>query len=134
MERAIRELVRLQKEVFSRTDDGYSEISDVNINISALLKKSVQIGFTTLFKDPTLLCQRTKITPTATRIATLSDTTQDWCRSFVLYIDFITSLPEMKAFSHDDQIIFAESRFPGIYLGSTILLYQNHITSKRSIG
>ncbi|CAD5209042.1 unnamed protein product [Bursaphelenchus okinawaensis] len=71
--------------------------------------------FIDLFRNPSLVCTRIRITPTAERIAEIEDTVQDWQRCLVYFIDFVKFVPEFQSISPDDQISLAESRYPAFH-------------------
>ncbi|KAL7073008.1 hypothetical protein ACQ4LE_007988 [Meloidogyne hapla] len=108
-EQKVKELVKIQKSVFNRTD---------KIELSQQIQNSNDLSdteFINLFKNPTMLCARTEIDLSAKRIATVTDAKNDWYRCIVLFIDFLKALPEMEKFSIEDQIIITIARFPAFH-------------------
>jgi hypothetical protein len=103
----IRELLDLEQHVMERVDETNQpqvpQVSPSNRN------------FSTVFYNPTILCRRTKISPTGERVAVLADTTHDWRRCFVLFADFLQSLPDFQRLSPDDKIKLAEARYPAYH-------------------
>ncbi|KAE9550838.1 hypothetical protein FO519_005942 [Halicephalobus sp. NKZ332] len=71
-----------------------------------------RISFAEIFYEPTILHQRTSLTPTGVRKATVKDLVDDWKRCFVLYSDWLLQLGEFRQLSKEDQIILAKEKFP----------------------
>uniref|UniRef100_A0A8R1HIL4 Nuclear receptor domain-containing protein n=1 Tax=Caenorhabditis japonica TaxID=281687 RepID=A0A8R1HIL4_CAEJA len=72
-------------------------------------------NFNYAFYNPHLVCNRTRLTPTAERIATLQEVLQDFRRVFVLYTDVLSVLPEFHRLDESDRMVFAKSRFSSFY-------------------
>ncbi|CAI2343074.1 unnamed protein product [Caenorhabditis sp. 36 PRJEB53466] len=72
-------------------------------------------SFDHAFYNPHLICNRTKLTPTGERIATLQEVLQDFRRVFVLYTDVLSVIPEFSRLDENDRMVFAKSRFSFFY-------------------
>ncbi|KAF1766525.1 hypothetical protein GCK72_006482 [Caenorhabditis remanei] len=72
-------------------------------------------SFEHAFYNPHLICNRTKLTPTGQRIATLPEVLQDFRRIFVLFTDVLSILPEFSRLDESDRMVFAKSRFSFFY-------------------
>ncbi|VDM25033.1 unnamed protein product [Toxocara canis] len=102
--RAAEQIVELHNRVCERNDEP-----------SACPPSRSYISFVDAFQNPLLICNRSKLTPTGERIASLGDVLQDWRRCFVLYIDWLREFPEFNHMSTDDQLILAKHRFGPFY-------------------
>uniref|UniRef100_A0A7E4VZ98 Nuclear receptor domain-containing protein n=1 Tax=Panagrellus redivivus TaxID=6233 RepID=A0A7E4VZ98_PANRE len=71
--------------------------------------------FWTSFFNPHTVTPRWEITPTAQRVATLEEAGLDWKRVFVLFADWIQSLPEFRHFTDTDKVSIAESQYPAFH-------------------
>ncbi|CCD69793.1 NR LBD domain-containing protein [Caenorhabditis elegans] len=72
-------------------------------------------SFEHAFYNPHLICNRTKLTPTGERIATLPEVLQDFRRIFVLFTDVLSILPEFSRLDESDRMVLAKSRFSFFY-------------------
>ena len=61
-------------------------------------------SFEHAFYNPHLICNRTKLTPTGQRIATLPEVLQDFRRIFVLFTDVLSILPEFSRLDESDRV------------------------------
>uniref|UniRef100_F1L3P7 Nuclear hormone receptor family member nhr-62 n=1 Tax=Ascaris suum TaxID=6253 RepID=F1L3P7_ASCSU len=102
--KAAEQIVELHSRVCKRNDDQ-----------SICPPSRSHISFKDAFQNPLLICNRSKLTPTGERIASLGDVLQDWRRCFVLYIDWLREFPEFNQMSNDDQLILAKHRFGPFY-------------------
>ncbi|UMM17216.1 hypothetical protein L5515_013880 [Caenorhabditis briggsae] len=67
------------------------------------------------FYNPHCICNRTKLTPTGQRVATLPEVLQDFRRIFVLFTDVLSILPEFSRLDASDRMVLAKSRFSFFY-------------------
>lgn len=72
-------------------------------------------SFEHAFYNPHLICNRTKLTPTGQRVATLPEVLQDFRRIFVLFTDVLSILPEFSKLDERDRMTLAKSRFSFFY-------------------
>ncbi|KAI1729635.1 zinc finger, c4 type (two domains) domain-containing protein [Ditylenchus destructor] len=95
-------LARIHKSVCSKVDSESGPPSTAECK---------NVDFEKAFYEPTLVCTRHKLNISGEKPATLQHVVRDWRRCFVLYSDWLRSLPEFCALSKADQIAIARSRF-----------------------
>ncbi|CAB05637.1 Nuclear hormone receptor family member nhr-61 [Caenorhabditis elegans] len=67
------------------------------------------------FHNTKVVSPRTPLTPTAERIATLNDVVADFRRAFVLFVDILKSIDQLRDVQEDDKMKIAKSRFAAFY-------------------
>ncbi|GMS78873.1 hypothetical protein PENTCL1PPCAC_1048, partial [Pristionchus entomophagus] len=73
------------------------------------------VDFSLIYNHPELASTRTKLDPSADRVASLSDTVGDYRRAFVLFCDLMHATPEVQEKHIHDQVIMAKSFFDFFY-------------------
>ncbi|CAI5438930.1 unnamed protein product [Caenorhabditis angaria] len=73
--------------------------------------ESTKVSFMNAFYNPSLMSPRTQLRTTGERIATVKDVMEEWRRNFVLFSDWLRSLPEFDRMEIPDQICLAKNRF-----------------------
>ncbi|KAF1764676.1 hypothetical protein GCK72_004625 [Caenorhabditis remanei] len=74
-----------------------------------------QYDFQYAFYNTKVVSPRTPLTPTAERIATLTDVVNDFRRAFVLFVDILKSIDQLENVIEEDKMRIAKSRFAAFY-------------------
>ncbi|GMS83633.1 hypothetical protein PENTCL1PPCAC_30482, partial [Pristionchus entomophagus] len=121
-------LVRRFKRVCDRWEEpmvvSWTRIKTTEDNEIAPIAPSVLVEFALIYKHPELVCARTKLDPSAARIANLEDILGDYRRAFVLFCDLMHATPEVLEMEENDQIMLAKKSFSSFYWLMTALWSQ----------
>lgn len=74
-----------------------------------------EYDFRYAFYHTEVVSPRTPLKPTAERIATLNDVVTDFRRAFVLFVDILKSIEQLRDIDEDDKMKIAKSRFAAFY-------------------
>ncbi|GMR35951.1 hypothetical protein PMAYCL1PPCAC_06146, partial [Pristionchus mayeri] len=89
--------------------------NDDSMLLQKPITETVRVPFEMIYKHPELVCARTKLDPSASRVATLEEILGDYRRTFVLYADLMHATPEVMAMEESDQILMAKKSFGAFY-------------------
>ncbi|GMT02604.1 hypothetical protein PENTCL1PPCAC_24778, partial [Pristionchus entomophagus] len=87
----------------------------------APLASTLRVEFSLIYIHPGLVSTRTRLDPSAERIASLHDIEDDYRRMFVLFCDLMHVTPEVQEIHINEQVIMAKANFGFFYWLMTAL-------------
>ncbi|TMS37595.1 hypothetical protein L596_004494 [Steinernema carpocapsae] len=116
------QLYDLEKQIFTNVD------SDRPVSPPS---EKVDLPFEYAFREPTLVCNRYKMSFNGSSILTPIEFIDGWRRHFIFFADWCQGLREFRALGDDDQLILAKRRL--VHHGWLHHAYYSMLSEKRGI-